>query len=137
MKLQKKIVSASVSSSPTFSTRSTSFPSLIHSSADESDQDSFQLVKSKKTEKKRGSAPRSDISKKKVPCSQAPPETRKPKVPSIVINDKLKTTPLLKTLETLYEKRIMGKMINGKRLKFSLKCMKTTGTFRDISPRSI
>ncbi|GBN26748.1 hypothetical protein AVEN_127522-1 [Araneus ventricosus] len=36
-------------------------PSPIHTSADESDQDSLQLVKSKKTRKKHGSSLRSDI----------------------------------------------------------------------------
>ncbi|GBN26747.1 hypothetical protein AVEN_127521-1 [Araneus ventricosus] len=56
-------------------------------------------------------------SSEKVPCSQAPPEPRKPNVPSIVIDDKLNTTVLVKTLETLNEKRIMGKMIAGQRLK--------------------
>ncbi|GBN52926.1 hypothetical protein AVEN_131856-1 [Araneus ventricosus] len=56
-------------------------------------------------------------SSEKVPCSQAPPEPRKPNVPSIVIDDKLNASVLVKTLETLHEKRIMGKMIPGKRLK--------------------
>ncbi|GBN52935.1 hypothetical protein AVEN_131862-1 [Araneus ventricosus] len=52
-------------------------------------------------------------SPEKVPCSQAPQEPRMPKVPPIVIDDNLKTTALLKTLKTLHEKRIMGKMIPG------------------------
>ncbi|GBN26744.1 hypothetical protein AVEN_127519-1 [Araneus ventricosus] len=56
-------------------------------------------------------------SSEKVLCSQAPSELRKPNVPSIVIDDKLNTTVLVKTLETLYEKRIICKMIPGKRLK--------------------
>ncbi|GBM52825.1 hypothetical protein AVEN_44440-1 [Araneus ventricosus] len=65
MKLQKEILTRSDASRPTFSARSIRFPFPIHTSANESDQDSFQLDKSKKTRKKRGSAPRSDISKQK------------------------------------------------------------------------
>ncbi|GBN26746.1 hypothetical protein AVEN_127520-1 [Araneus ventricosus] len=55
MKLQKKILSASDASRPTFSALSTKSRSPIHTSADESDQDSLHLVKSKKTKKKCGS----------------------------------------------------------------------------------
>ncbi|GBN34797.1 hypothetical protein AVEN_92849-1 [Araneus ventricosus] len=65
MKLQKKILTASDASKPTFSARSTRFLSTVHISADESDQDSLQLVKSKETRKKRCSSLRSDISKRK------------------------------------------------------------------------
>ncbi|GBO00779.1 hypothetical protein AVEN_95917-1 [Araneus ventricosus] len=62
----------------------------------------------------------------KVPYRQAPSESRKPKFPPIVIDVKLKTTSLLKTFETHHEKRIMGEIIPGKRLKYSLKRLKTT-----------
>ncbi|GBN34798.1 hypothetical protein AVEN_92850-1 [Araneus ventricosus] len=86
------------------------------------------------TARKKNSKP---ASQEKVPCSQAAPEPRKPNVKPFVIDDKLKTTALIKTLETLQEKRIMGKFIPGKRLKYYLKRLKTTGTSRDISPKSI
>ncbi|GBO28894.1 hypothetical protein AVEN_141774-1, partial [Araneus ventricosus] len=155
MILQNKILTESDASRPTSSARSTRWTSPIHTSADESVQDSFQVVNLKKNKKIYGSVPQSDISKKKikvlpleqknkcdslsseesldseddsvnmlvddalrdaskhpaptttpkknsqpaspekVPYSQAPSESRKPKVPPIVINDKLKTTPLL------------------------------------------
>ncbi|GBO14059.1 hypothetical protein AVEN_189808-1 [Araneus ventricosus] len=85
------------------------------------------------TTRKKHSEP---ASPEKVPCSQTPPEPRKKNVPPFVIDDKLKTTALLKTLVIFQEKKIMGKSIPGKRLKYYLRRLKTTGTSRDISLRS-
>ncbi|GBN34801.1 hypothetical protein AVEN_92853-1 [Araneus ventricosus] len=77
------------------------------------------------TTRKKHSEP---ASPENVPCCQTPPEPRKPKVSPFVIDDKLKTTALIKTFVTFQEKKIMGKFIPGKRLKYYLRRLKTTGT---------